>query len=956
MRYTACLMLIALLMGGVSVLAEEPILVIDPHGHSNRISHLMFTSDGKTLISTSWDKTIRVWDVETGELRQTLRHQIGEGEIGKIYAAAISPDRKTLAIAGTPYPGDPHRNPIFLFDLDRGDLVGLLEGHPASIIMSLKFSSDGTWLASADDSGSLRIWDFARRSPTPLIMIDTGIGIFEIAFAPEKERLASAHVDNAIRLWEFPKDLPSGKPLQGLAPKNILKKHPAVISCLDYSPDGKYLVSGDFAGNYFLWESATGKVKKEFPAMETAGSVAFTPDSKAVLLNNGNTPLLFSVPKGKQLLAFDKHASPIETTAFSNVVTATAFYNNELVATAGGNAYDIYIWNVKTGKVKTHITGQGQRVEAVAFGEGLNIAFGNTSGGVRDMGPLERSFDLAEMQLNLQPPVESAFTRTRTEYDGKKLAYTFKQWYELRITGGGVITNSQSDGWVRSYTFTPAGDVVVGSSNQLRLHRIDGAVIREFIGHTGEIWAVSISKDGRILASASDDQMIKFWNLATGECLATLFIARDHEWVCWTPQGYYAASAGGEKYIGWQINQGIEKAAQYYPVSVFRKQFYHPELVKQTLLTGNFAQALAALQLKAAAVAEILPPSVEWLAPQESAMTSTQPTMRIQAKLHSEQEITSIKVLVNGRTQNVVRGLQIGTPPPQGNMVDLEIPLTPGDNELTIFAANANAGAVSAPRLVTYDASALKPELFMVSIGISAYQTDRLKLEFADDDAKAISRVFQAQAGKLYKRVTLKELYDRDARKQNILDALAWLKQNATQNDIVLLFVAAHGVNEQGEYYVVPADGDVEKIASTMISWHSFSESLANLPARVLFLLDTCHSGQLGQDFAVLSKQTDNTEALRLLASDEYGVVILAASTGKEFSLEHPDWQHGAFTKALLEAFSDGKADYSQDGVINLRELDLYVAERVEELTNNQQHPTTQKPSTITRFPIVQLN
>ncbi len=49
----------------------------------------------------------------------------------------------------------------------------------------------------------------------------------------------------------------------------------------------------------------------------------------------------------------------------------------------------------------------------------------------------------------------------------------------------------------------------------------------------------------------------------------------------------------------------------------------------------------------------------------------------------------------------------------------------------------------------------------------------------------------------------------------------------------------------------------------------------------------------------------------------------MAASTGWEFSQEHPAWEHGAFTKALLDALEQGKADYSDDGIIHLRELDL---------------------------------
>jgi uncharacterized caspase-like protein len=274
---------------------------------------------------------------------------------------------------------------------------------------------------------------------------------------------------------------------------------------------------------------------------------------------------------------------------------------------------------------------------------------------------------------------------------------------------------------------------------------------------------------------------------------------------------------------------------------------------------------------------------------------------------------------------------------------------------ISIFAANENAGATSDERIVVYQAEEEKPNLYMVSVGISRYVLSGLELEYADDDAKAISRVFRSQEGTLYNTVILKELYDTDATQANITAAIEWLRQKATQKDVVVLFIAAHGTNEQGKYYLLPADSVPDNLQQTGVSWSVFAEVLGNLPSRVLLFLDTCHSGQLGRDVQARPHQVDNTEALRELSSDEYGVVILAASTGREFSLEHPDWGHGAFTKALIEALERGQADYSQDGIVNLRELDLYVAHRVESLTRNQQHPTTQKPSTISRFSIVQI-
>ncbi|HKI19610.1 MAG TPA: hypothetical protein VKA15_17115, partial [Isosphaeraceae bacterium] len=79
---------------------EKPILVLDSGGHTAIVSKVLFTRDGKQLISVSWDKTIRFWDVASGEPIRMLRPPIGPGNEGKLYAAALSPDGRTLAVGG----------------------------------------------------------------------------------------------------------------------------------------------------------------------------------------------------------------------------------------------------------------------------------------------------------------------------------------------------------------------------------------------------------------------------------------------------------------------------------------------------------------------------------------------------------------------------------------------------------------------------------------------------------------------------------------------------------------------------------------------------------------------------------------------------------------------------------------------------------------------------------------
>ncbi len=736
-----------------------------------------------------------------------------------------------------------------------------------------------------------------------------------------------------------------------------MKKHTAQVHCVAWSLDGRYIVSGGFDDKVLLWDG-DGNFLKEIGTQDI-GSISFSPNSQRIVVSDGfrDPAIVYAVPSGTIISRFAKH---------TNTVLASAFYGNDLIATAGGNDSDIYIWEANTATVKNHLVGKGRPVWAVAFGDGLQVAFGQSSSPINDAnhGLFEKTFDFAAMQLDQEKPLASQFMRTKTTYLGRTLSKSNN--YELQIGNDATIKNIINvDGWVCSYTFTNDGKIVVGSSFSLRLCTNDGALIRAFVGHTGEVRAVSVSRDGRLLASASVDQTIKLWNISTGELLATLFVAIDNEWVCWTPKGYYAASAGGEKYIGWHVNRGLDKAAEFYPAYSFRRKFYNPELVQRTIELFSFDKALADYNattrkpIEIATITKSLPPEVQWLAPVTFNTKAETGTFNIKAKITSAINITDMKILVAGRpvaTKTALTVLPGATA--TAKTIQFSVPLQAGENRITIFAANSDASATSSERMVVYeDVSMLRPALYVVAIGISNYQKTDLNLRYADDDARDISRIFTAQHGRLFKAVQVKALYDAAATQDGIIDALEWLNTNATQKDVAIVFVAAHGYNERGNYYILPHNGDPESLRKTAVDWRNFADILGNLPARILLFLDTCQSGGFDPELlaSFRGSPVDNTEAIRELASEEFGVVVMAASTGRELSLERSEWGHGAFTKAIIEGLEEGKADYSNDGIIHIRELDQYVSERVKILTNGKQHPTTQKPSTINRFPIFQL-
>ena len=115
-------------------------------------------------------------------------------------------------------------------------------------------------------------------------------------------------------------------------------------------------------------------------------------------------------------------------------------------------------------------------------------------------------------------------------------------------------------------------------------------------------------------------------------------------------------------------------------------------------------------------------------------------------------------------------------------------------------------------------------------------------------------------------------------------------------------------------------------------------------------MLDACHTGALGGDKRRgIASLADNL--LRDLLTDDYGVIVMCSSIGREGVARARRWEHGAFTKAVVEGLG-GQADFDRDGLVSLNELDLYVSDRVTELTEGHQHPVTQKPATIRSFPL----
>jgi uncharacterized caspase-like protein len=235
--------------------------------------------------------------------------------------------------------------------------------------------------------------------------------------------------------------------------------------------------------------------------------------------------------------------------------------------------------------------------------------------------------------------------------------------------------------------------------------------------------------------------------------------------------------------------------------------------------------------------------------------------------------------------------------------------------------------------------------LWVLSIGVSEYADRRIDLQYADHDAQSIAAVLQTQQGLLFDEVFTKVLTDKEATRQEILRGMSEFLGQASSDDVVLIFLAGHGLQDRqtGTYYFVPHNASTDNLVYEGLPMSNFDEAVRRLKARinkVILWLDTCHAGAV----TVAARGVKVGEDLSQALSSASGDYVLSASLAGEESLEDATYRlegeeraHGAFTYSLLRGLLGAAADES--GVVWLSDLFGHVSKEVPRLTGGRQHP-----------------
>jgi WD40 repeat protein/nucleoside phosphorylase len=461
-------------------------------GHSGEVTDCAVLGDGVTLVSASDDCTLRVWDSKTGDCLQVLQ---GHGD--SVTACAVLGDGVTLVSAS-------EDNTLRIWDSQSGDCLFVLEGH-CSPVAACTVLGDGVTLVSASYDHTLRVWD-SQGGACLQVLQGHSNSVVDCVVLDDGMMLASASYDNTLRIW----DTQSGECLQVLEGHNNM-----VIACAVLG-DGVTLVSASYDNTLRVWDSQSGdclQVLLGHTQMVTACKV----------LGDGVT--LVSASWDKSLRVWDSQSGDcLQVLAgHDDWVFACAVLGDGVTLVSASWDNSLRVWDSQSGDCLLVLAGHSSPfISCTVLGDGVTLVSSSWDNSLRVWD--SHSGDCLQVLKGHSNPVTASVVLG----DGVKLvSASYDNTLRVWDTQNGDCLQVLEGHCDSVNACAVLGDrVALVSASQDKTLRVwdsqSGDCLHVLEGHSKAVIACAVLGDGVTLVSASSDNTIRIWDSQSGDCLQVL--------------------------------------------------------------------------------------------------------------------------------------------------------------------------------------------------------------------------------------------------------------------------------------------------------------------------------------------------------------------------------------------------------------------------------------------------
>ena len=760
-------------------------------------------SPDSTLLADKSAHGIDIYELPSGRKRQTIKMDQGRGGV------SFSPDDRFLA-------------QLDQFDRSNGNLVvweiasgRLLINRKASAIA---FSARDSAVLGLS-SGSMILQNLA--SAQQVALGSGGGAVTELALTPDAKYLIAGSSTEAARLW----DLTTGQ-----LKRNLDCPNGAAAISVSTSSHAPLAATGCEDGSAWLWDLNAARQPSSLnpPSALPSASMAvrFSDDGQLVVVGRKEQITVWSVASNAQVreISLPRGALPASLQTSQEPQAGMLAYTHRVTSLAVQPAghliainqpYQVSVWDIDTGRhvLDLDMTGSdrmeevGARRVARRMGEQASLGFSADGGTLFARG---RRWDIASgneirkpTETEAPPPRLTSHSSNKAykeymNYAREKLERVYAEGEESLVSGAITVVTPSHDGHL----------LFEGVGRTIRIVSVDtGVTLERFSGgHTGDIDALAVSADGKLLVSGAQDGSVRLWNMAEHREVAALIALGGTDFVTVTPDQFYRSSRSGLRGVSFRV------ADRLYPFEQFDLHSNRPDIILQRLgrvsneelqsyhrayerrlkkMGFNEATLSAEFHLPTAKITSAAPPA-----------TTDAKALKLRVSAADDKfPLDRINVFVNGVPVFGTGGLPVVNRPVQAFERDVEVPLVPGKNMIQVSALNSQ-GAESLKQTF-YTQSSWDPgpgDVYIVAIGVSKYRDRTYDLRFAAKDAQDLIDAYTQAAGSARGRVHFLDLMNERATRDGIRAAKDWLKQSQP-NDLAIVFAAGHGMMDAEQDY-----------------------------------------------------------------------------------------------------------------------------------------------------------